>query len=126
MTRPRSMTILGWLLIIGGLSSLYDGLSAATQPDGGAALKATGAHLWPYVTMNLLDAVISSACGFGVLAGVPWARLGYLVWAPILIIYSFIASGSLGVAVGAAIWLMIIATFLCRRPANIWFEAAAG
>jgi len=70
MTRPRSMTILGWLLIIGGLSSLYDGLSAATQPDGGAALKATGAHLWPYVTMNLLDAVISSACGFGVLAGV--------------------------------------------------------
>ena len=81
--RPTSVTVIAWIGIVLGGSSLFNLLSYAL-PESRQLLEASGRSVVMAVLLGAVDGVIFLVSGIAVLKGLNWGRLLYLFYRPIL------------------------------------------
>lgn len=121
--RPVSLTVIGWLLIVLALFGLY---AAATIGSNAIAMKMLAqmhVSLALERAWGVLGAVVNLICAYGILKGLPWSRVLYLLWGVIGLIVSLYISPMKAAVVFGLVVLVVIAAFLWTNSANDWFSA---
>lgn len=121
-SRPRSMTIIGWLFIAVGVITLLYGLHG---PRDGAAQPSseTGAHHpfdHAYVPVVRIAAIVGGA---GLLYGFNWARWLLVVWILGHVIIGF--HDGFWPALIHIVLFGVVLYFLFRRPASEYLRSQA-
>lgn len=119
-TRPLSLTIIGWLLIVLSLLSVI-GLLSLMTPAAQQALAATGQSTMVAMIMGVVGVFVTIACGYGILKGFDWARVLYVGWNVVNIIYTIIAAPVTSFVLITVVVTLVVAYFLFRPEADAWF-----
>ena len=121
--RPTSMTVIGVLLIIFALFGVFGILMAGSNPIMTQMLAQMHMSLVAYQLYGALGLIISLLCAYGILKGLPWSRVLYLVWGIIGLIVGMYISPIKATLVLSLVFLVIICGFLWTNTANDWFSA---
>lgn len=126
VSRPISIAVISWLLIILGSLSVLGYLSTALQqsdPQVQEALKASPLPVPVQFGIMVAGIAIQFACGYAMLGGKNWARLLYVAWNLVGIGTAFFTVPvKLLLVPGIAIFGVIV-FFLYRPAANVFFAA---
>ena len=121
--RPLSLTIIAWILIIFGLFGLY---SAATMSSNPMVVKMLANSPVPLIfnqIWSVIGCIVGFVCAYGILKGMPWSRVLYLVWGILSLAVGAYISPIKYVLVFSLIILVVICAFLWTNAANDWFQA---
>jgi hypothetical protein len=121
--RPLSLTIIGWLLIVLTLFGLYSILTMGSNPIAVKMLAQMHVTLMFQQIWGTINCVITLICAYGILKGLPWSRVLYLVWGVIGMGVAFYTSPIKSLIVFSLIILVVICAFLWTNNANDWFSA---
>ncbi|HEY7959322.1 MAG TPA: hypothetical protein VID20_04600 [Sphingomicrobium sp.] len=121
--RPLSLTIIGWLLIVLTLFGLYSILTMGSNPMAVKMLAQMHVTLLFQQVWGTINCVITLICAYGILKGLPWSRVLYLVWGVIGMGVAFYTSPIKSLIVFSIIILVVICAFLWTNNANDWFSA---
>ena len=121
--RPLSLTIIGWLLIVLTLFGLYSILTMGSNPMAVKMLAQMHVTLLFQQIWGTINCVITLICAYGILKGLPWSRVLYLVWGVIGMGVAFYTSPIKSLIVFSLIILVVICAFLWTNNANDWFSA---
>ena len=122
-TRPLSMTIIGWLLVVLSLFGLYGIVTMGSNPIAMKMLQQMHVPLMAEQAYGLVGVLIDLVCAYGILKGLPWSRVLYVTWGVIGLVVGFYISPMKAAVVFALIILLVIAGFLWTNTANDWFSA---
>ena len=117
-TRPLSMTIIGWLLVVLSLFGLYGIVTMGSNPIAMKMLQQMHVPLMAEQAYGLVGVVIDLVCAYGILKGLPWSRVLYVAWGIIGLVVGFYISPMKAAVVFALIILLVIAGFLWTNTAN--------
>ena len=121
--RPLSLTIIGWLLVVFTLPGIYSVVTMGSNPVAMKMLEQMHISLAYEQAWSVLGAVVNLACAYGILKGLPWSRVLFVVWGVIGLVVGFYISPIKYVLVFSLIFLVVIAAFLWTNAANDWFNA---
>lgn len=121
--RPTSMTVIAWLLIVLTVLGLIGVVTMARNAVMLAAIEKMHVSLAFEQAWGVLGAIINLACAYGVLKGLPWSRVLYVLWGIIGIIVGLYLSPMKAAIVLALVILVVISIFLWTNTANDWFQA---
>jgi len=121
--RPLSLTIIAWFLIIFSLLGLYGVFTMGSNPAAMKMLEQMHTSLVFQQAWGTVGALINIACAYGILKGLPWSRVLYVVWGAIGIAVSFFISPMKAMIVLSIVFFVVIAAFLYTNAANDWFQA---
>ena len=121
--RPLSLTIIAWVIIVFSLFGVYGLVTAGSNPIMTKMLDQMHMSLAMYQAWAGLGTVISLACAYGILKGLPWSRVLYLVWGVIGLIVGLYISPMKAALVVSLIVLVVVCAFLWTNAANDWFQA---
>ena len=121
--RPLSLTIIGWLLVVFTLLGIYSVVTMGSNPVAMKMLEQMHISLAFEQAWSVLGAVVNLACAYGILKGLPWSRVLFVVWGVIGLVVGFYISPMKYVLVFSLIFLVVIAAFLWTNAANDWFNA---
>lgn len=114
MTRPLSVTIVAWIVIV---------LGAA-----GASLMVIGISKVPFTSMQIIFAytglAVAVVSGLFMLGGKNWSCWLYVVWCIFGLAYALTTVPNPFLLVPGAVKTAIIAFVLFRKPANLFFLRA--
>jgi hypothetical protein len=126
VSRPTSIVVISWLLIILSILSAVGYLSIALQqndPQVQEALKSSPLPAPVQFGMMVAGIAIQFACGYAMLGGKNWARVLYVAWNALgICIAFFTVPAKLFLLPGIAIFAVIV-FFLYRPAANAFFAA---
>jgi hypothetical protein len=123
-TRPLSVTIIAWLLIV------FAVISAATIPFtlGNPAAQELMAKSMISIPvqyfMMFAGLLISIVSGIFMLRGANWARMLYIIWGAVGFIVSFITSPAKLVVIPGFLVYLIVVFFLLRPKATAFFTGS--
>ena len=122
-TRPLSLTIIGWLLIVFSLFGLFGVVTMGSNPAAMKMLEQMHTSLLFQQVWGVLGAIINVAVAYGIFKGLPWSRVLYVVWGIVgLVVAAYTSPIKVAVVVGL-IFLVVISAFLFTNSANDWFCA---
>jgi hypothetical protein len=123
IARPISITVIAWWFILAGLLGVYFSATMESNPMA-AQMAARSMVSLPIQEMyGVINGFVIAGCGIGFLKGFRWSRLTYLIWYALGLVFALLAS-PIWVPLGMCVFYAIILSFLCRRSANLWFEAS--
>jgi hypothetical protein len=123
MKRPLSLTIIAWFLIVFSLFGLYGVFTMGSNEMMMKIIEANQMSLQFQQAWGTAGAIVNLIVAYGILKGLPWSRVLYVVWGVIgLAVGYFTAPLMLAVMIGLII-LVVIAAFLFSNRANEWFAA---
>ena len=117
------MTVIAWLLIVLSLLGLAAVFAMGSNPAMTQAAQQMHMSMAFLQGWSVLGTVITLACAYGILKGLPWSRVLYLVWGVIGLVVSFYTSPQKASVVIALIILVVVCAFLWTNTANDWFQA---
>lgn len=121
--RPTSMTVIAGLLILFTLLGLYGVATMGSNPAAMKMLEQMHVSLFFQQVWGVVGAAINLVCAYGILKGLPWSRVLYLVWGMIGLVVSFFISPIKAAVVLGLVLLVVICAFLWTNTANDWFSA---
>jgi hypothetical protein len=72
---------------------------------------------------SIIGTIVTLACAYGILKGLPWSRVLYVVWGVIGLVVSGYTSPMKATVVLGLVILVVISAFLFTNAANDWFGA---
>ena len=129
MQRPNSLTVIGWVLIVLGAFGALATLMLPVNPVAVQLLEQSPLPLSMHVAIGAIGALISIACGYGVLKGLGWSRLLYTAWILISVAITLFSMPFSSLMIIGWVIQAVIIFFLFRPEASAWFvggSAAAG
>jgi hypothetical protein len=72
---------------------------------------------------SVIGAIVTAICAYGILKGLPWSRVLYVVWGILGLIVSAYTSPMKTSVVFGLVILVVISVFLWTNAANDWFQA---
>jgi hypothetical protein len=129
MQRPTSLTVIGWVLIAFGAFGLLGTMLLPANPVAVELMKQSPLPMSAHIAIGAIGALISVACGVGVLKGFAWSRLLYAGWVLISVAIALVSMPFSSVMVVGWLLQAVIIFFLFRPEAGAWFgrgPAAAG
>ena len=123
MKRPLSLTIIAWFLIVFSLFGLYGVFTMGSNEMMMKIIEANQMSLQFQQAWGTAGAVVNLIVAYGILKGLPWSRVLYVVWGVIGLVVALYISPIKYVLVFSAIFLVVIAAFLWTNTANGWFSA---
>jgi hypothetical protein len=121
--RPLSLTIIAWLLIVFTLFGLYGVATMGSNPLVMKMLDQMHISLRFEQAWGVAGAIVNLACAYGILKGLPWSRVLYVVWGVIGLVVAFYTSPIKAAVVIGLVVLVVISVFLFTNAANDWFSA---
>ena len=120
--RPRSVTIVGWWILITALWGVYS--SAVSLPSNPFAVELaarTGVSMQVQQVFGVLNGFVLAFCAMTILKGYWWSRLFFVGWSFVGFLYGFVLLGFLVSALLFVLNVGVILFFLSRPRANQWF-----
>jgi hypothetical protein len=121
--RPVSMTVIGWVIIVFSLLGVYGLIMAGSNPMMTKMLGQMHMSLALYQAWAALGIAVSLACAYGILKGLPWSRVLYLVWGIVGLVVGLYISPIKAALVLSLVILVVVCAFLWTNTANDWFQA---
>ena len=109
VSRPRSVTIISWILLIFGSLGVVTMLAAGGTVGGNVA------------ALGLIGALFSVICGGAMLAGQNWARILYIFVTPLSFLADGIAMGFAASQVAQLTLYGVVVYFVTREAASKFF-----
>lgn len=120
-TRPTSITIISWILIVVGATSLITTTAALNNPMAKELMARSPIPLpVQYATLyvGLLVMIIS---GVAMLKALNWGRLLYVIWSAAGFVISFATSPMKIAIIPGFLLYLVVVFFLFRPKANQFF-----
>jgi hypothetical protein len=121
--RPVSLTVIAVILIVLAVLGLIGVLMIGAVPTMTTALAQMHISIPLYQAWGALGAIVTIACAYGILKGLPWSRVLYVAWGILGLIVSFYISPTKGGVVLGLVILVVVSVFLWTNNANDWFQA---
>jgi hypothetical protein len=125
MQRPTSLTIIGWFLIVIAAFGLISQLTMQNNPMAQQLLAESPLPAWFHMALGIVGAVVTAACGYGVLKGLNWSRYLYVGWSLIGLLIGYLTVPFTSITLLSVLFLAVFAFFLFRPAANGWFTGQA-
>jgi hypothetical protein len=123
--RPLSVSVIAWFLLITGVLGLLGSFFVVTSQDPRLteALAASAIPIPIQYGMLVGGTLVTVISGFGMLKGLNWARMLYVIWSALGIVIGLATSPQkLGMIPGSIVFL-IVCFFLFRPKANEFFQS---
>jgi hypothetical protein len=124
--RPRSVTIVGWWILITSLWGVY---SSATLPSTLASnplamrmALASGIPIELQQIIGVVNGFVLAFCALTILKGYWWSRLFFVGWSFVGFLFGIIQLGLLLALFVFGLTIGVILFFLSRPRANEWFS----
>lgn len=121
--RPLSLTIIAWIIVILGAISLIGAIGIGMLPNGAETVEKMHISMNTYRLLGVVGAVVSFVCAYGILKGLPWSRVLYVLWSIVGLVIGFYTTPQKALLLVNLIILIAFAFFLFRENANDWFQA---
>jgi hypothetical protein len=121
ISRPTSITIIGWWLILSGLYGAFISATLESNPFADEIAARSMVPLSVQEVYGFINGFVIAGCGIGFLKGIWWSRLAYLLWSLVGVVFGFFISPG-WIILYLIIFYGIVLSVLCRRSANMWFE----
>ena len=121
--RPLSLTIIACVLVVLTLLGLVGIAMMGSNPAQVRMLEQMHVSLLFERVWGVVGAIVNLTCAYGILKGLPWSRVLYVVWGAVGLVVGFYTSPMKAAIVVALIILIVIAAFLWTNNANDWFQA---
>lgn len=128
MVRPKSITIVAWMVIVTSAVNVLTMLFVAIYPPAREILYQTIRGPIPIsvqLRFGFLGLIISFVCGIFMLKGTNWARVIYLSWGAIGFLVGIVNLGSIQRMLPGGAIFAVTAFFLTRKTANAFFTEYA-
>jgi len=121
--RPKSITVVSWILIILGAISLVTSTITLNNPMAQELMAKSPIPVNIQYIMMYVGLLIMLVCGVAMLKGKNWARLLYVGWSAIGFVIGIATSPIKTAMIPGLVVFLIIAFFLFRPKANEYFKA---
>ena len=121
--RPTSLTVIAVILIVLAAIGLIGVFVLPSMPQGQQALSQMRMSVPAYQALGVVGAIVTLACAYGILKGLPWSRVLYVLWGIVGLVIGFYTSPMKAGIVLNLVVLVVIAAFLWTNNANDWFQA---
>jgi len=121
--RPKSITVVCWILIITGGISLISSTFSLTNPVAQELMAKSSIPISIQYVIMYAGLIITLVCAIAMLKRQNWARLLYVVWSIIGFIIGIATSPMKVIMIPSIIIFLIVAFFLFRPKANEYFKA---
>ena len=121
-TRPKSVTVISWLLIIMASISIVSSALTYNNPDVVKLMELSAIPITMQYMIMAVGLLIMIISGIGMLYGKNYARILYVSWTPIAIIISLLTSPAKTMMIPSIVLFLIIVFFLFRTESNIYFK----
>ena len=121
--RPVSLTVIAVILIVLSLLGLVGILMMGKLPGSEQTLQQLHVSLALLQVIGVIGTIVNLVCAYGILKGLPWSRVLYVVWGIIGLVFNAYTLPSKGGVVFGLIVLVVISVFLWTNSANDWFQA---
>lgn len=121
-TRPRSVTVISWILIVLGVLGF---VSTIAMQNDATALELMGKSPIPIpvqIALNYLGLVVTIVSGAVMLKGWNWGRLLYIGWSAVSFMIGIITSPVKWALIPGLVIFLVLAFFLFRPKANEYFS----
>lgn len=119
--KPKSVTIIAWLLIVSGVISLFTSLLSWNSPIVKELMAKNPLPIPLQYVMMYIGSPISVISGAGIFKGKNWGRLLYVLWGATGIVINLITFPiKLTIIIGLVVFA-IVAFFLYRPASNQYF-----
>lgn len=121
-TRPKSVTIISWLLIIMASISIVSSALTYNNPDVVKLMELSAIPITMQYMIMAVGLLIMIISGIGMLYGKNYARILYVSWTPLAIVISLLTSPAITMMIPSIVFFLIIVFFLFRAESNIYFK----
>ncbi len=121
--RPKSITVICWILIAMGGISLISSTLSLNNPATQELMSKSSIPISIQYIMMYAGLLVTLVCSVAMLKGQNWARLLYVGWSTIGFIIGIATSPLKAFMIPGIIVFLIIAFFLFRPKANEYFKA---
>ena len=121
--RPVSLTVIAVILIVLSLLGLVLILMMGKLPGSTETLQKMSVSLPMLQAVGVVGTIVNLVCAYGILKGLPWSRVLYLVWGVIGLAFNAYSLPTKGGVVFGLVVLVVICVFLWTNAANDWFQA---
>lgn len=122
-TRPTSVNIIGWFLIITAIVSLVSSYMSMDNPITQDLMAKSAMSVPLQYAFMVLGLAVAFISGIAMRRGQKWARTLYLGWSVFGLVVALFTSPVKIMLVPGVLMLTVIAYFLFRPQANTYFSA---
>lgn len=120
-SRPTSITIISWFLIVMPLLSLISIPAAMSDPKAQEMMAKSPIPVPVQYVMLYAGLAVSVVSGIGMLRGMNAARWLYVVWSAVGLVVGLATSPVTPLMIPGLIIFVVIVFFLFRKPASRFF-----
>lgn len=122
--RPTSISVIAWFLIVMGGISLITTTVMINNPMMNDVMSKSSIPIPIQHAMSYLGLLIMIVSGIAMLKGCNWARFLYIIWNIIGFFVGIATSPMKAAMIPGFVFFLVIAFFLFRPKANIFFLSA--
>lgn len=115
--RPQSITYVGWVAMILGLTGIYSVLTISPV----AELEQMHISLLSRQVTGWISVIVDFLCGYGILTGLPWSRVLFVGWMLLGLFIGSVLFPVMSTIVVTAIAIAAFAYFLFNATGDRWF-----
>ncbi len=120
--RPKSLSIVGWFLVVTGCISLISPALTYDNPEVIKTLELNSLPVSIQYIMMLVGSLVAVTSGIGVLKGKSYARIMYVSWSCLSIVISLFTLPVKTMMIPSIIFFTVISLFLFRAKSNSYFN----
>lgn len=121
-TRPRSVTVISWILIVLGVLGFVSTIAMQNDPTALELMGKSPISIPVQIALNYLGLVVTIVSGAVMLKGWNWGRLLYVGWSAISFMIGVITSPVKWALIPGLVIFLVLAFFLFRPKANEYFS----
>lgn len=122
--RPKSVTVIAWVLIVTGVISVFMSLSSLNNPMVKEIMSKSPLPTSMQYAMMYIGLAVTIISGLGMLKGRGWARLLYVVWGVVGFLIGSVTSPMKAAMIPGIIVFVIVVVFLYRPASAQYFTKA--
>jgi hypothetical protein len=120
-TRPASITVISWILIIGGALAIFGATSRFNRPEAREHMNTMPIPITLQMARTYIGHAITILCGVTMLKGKNWARLFLTIWYSLGFLLGFIVSPHKLLLLPSFLLFLLLSYFLFRPASNLYF-----
>ena len=121
-TRPTSITVICWILIVMGGILLFTSLLSLNNPEAKEIMGRNPIPVSIQFMMLYVGTIVMIGCGIAMLKGQNWARMLYISWSIFGLIIGIVTAPMKSSLIPGIVIFMIAAFFLFRPNATAFFK----
>lgn len=121
-TRPTSVTVIAWILIVMGGISLISTTAMVNNPMVRELMSKSPIPIPIQYAMTYVGLLIMITCGVAMLKACNWARFLYVVWSAIGFVIGIVTSPMKAAMIPGLVFLAVVTFLLFRPKANEYFS----